>query len=187
LLVFGIGNPSRGDDALGPELARRVEARFSQAIEAGALEVLTDFQLQVEHALDLEGRARVFKVEVLTDFQLQVEHALDLEGRARVFFVDASATEPQGHSVTPVVGARDASFTTHLLSPAALLHTFGEVVGSTAPECWLLAIAGHQFELGAPLSPAAQANLDAALETLAGLLSSPNPWAPPEALASPAR
>jgi len=141
--VFGFGNPSRGDDALGPEFVRRAEARFSEAIAHGALEVLTDYQLQVEHVLDLEGRERVY-------------------------FVDASATEPesepQGYSVTRVEGACDASFTTHLLSPAALLHTFGEVVESKAPECWLIAIAGHQFELGAPMSPEAEANLTAALD-----------------------
>lgn len=141
LLVFGFGNPSRGDDALGPEFVRRAEARFSEAIAHGALDVLTDYQLQVEHVLDLEGRERVY-------------------------FVDASATQPQpqGYSVTRVAGACDDSFTTHLLSPAALLHTYGAVVESKAPECWLIAIAGHQFDLGAPMSPEAEANLTAALD-----------------------
>ncbi|MCC7218819.1 MAG: hydrogenase maturation protease, partial [Burkholderiales bacterium] len=60
-LVIGIGNPSRGDDALGPLLVERIEA------------------------MDLPG------VECLTDFQLQVEHALDLVGREQVVFVDATA------------------------------------------------------------------------------------------------
>jgi len=60
ILVFGYGNPSRGDDALGPEFVRRLEACCADAIACGALEVLTDFQLQVEHALDLQERAVVY-------------------------------------------------------------------------------------------------------------------------------
>ena len=56
LLLLTCGNPSRGDDALGPELARQFELsdRF-----ADCLEVLIDFQLQVEHALDLVDRRLV--------------------------------------------------------------------------------------------------------------------------------
>lgn len=153
LLVFGFGNPSRGDDALGPEFVRRAEVRFSEAIVHGALEVLTDYQLQVEHVLNLEGRERVYFVDA-----------------------GASATEPQpqGYSVTRVAGACDASFTTHLLSPAALLHIYGAVVESKAPECWLIAIAGHQFELGAPMSPEAEANLTAALEAFGRQMQQPD-------------
>lgn len=153
LLVFGFGNPSRGDDALGPEFVRRAEARFSEAIAHGVLDVLTDYQLQVEHVLDLEGRERVYFVDAsapVTEPQPQLQLQPQLQS--------------QGYSVTRVAGACDASFTTHLLSPAALLHIFGAVVESKAPECWLIAIAGHQFELGAPMSPVAEANLTAALD-----------------------
>ncbi|MDP2785684.1 MAG: Ni/Fe hydrogenase, partial [Sulfurimicrobium sp.] len=62
LLVFGYGNPSRGDDALGPLLLEQLAA------------------LNLPH------------VELLTDFQLQVEHAVDLQGRERVLFIDASVS-----------------------------------------------------------------------------------------------
>jgi hypothetical protein len=47
ILVFAWGNPSRGDDALGPLFAERIEALGLPGVEC-----LTDFQLQVEHALE---------------------------------------------------------------------------------------------------------------------------------------
>ncbi|MBL8472160.1 MAG: hydrogenase maturation protease [Rhodocyclaceae bacterium] len=141
-LVFGWGNPSRGDDALGPLFCERIEA------------------------LRLPG------VECLTDFQLQVEHALDLAGRRRVLFVDAAlaGAQPQepaalaagfhAHTITP---ARDASFTTHTMSPQSVLQVYRQVLGSDPPPAWLLAIHGIGFELGDGLSAAAAANLDRAL------------------------
>ena len=133
LLVFGWGNPSRGDDALGP--------LFVDAVEA----------------MRLPG------VECLTDFQLQVEHALDLRGRARVLFVDASADAAAPFTFEHLEPARDASFTTHAVSPQAILQVYCEVEGELPPSCWLLAIRGEGWELGAPTSATARENLRAAI------------------------
>ncbi len=135
LLVIGWGNPSRGDDALGP--------------------------LFVEH---LQATAGDAPVEWLTDYQLQVEHALDLAGRERVLFVDAAAHITAPYEVTPVQPSRDASFTTHALSPAALLQVFQQVGCGTPPPCSLLAIRAEHFELGQPPGPAALAHLAQALQ-----------------------
>ena len=63
LLVLGVGNPSRGDDALGPLFIERAAEALKERVAAGELELLTDFQLQIEHALDLEGRRRVVFVD----------------------------------------------------------------------------------------------------------------------------
>lgn len=132
-LVIGIGNPSRGDDALGPLLVERIEA------------------------MELPG------VECLTDFQLQVEHALDLQGRAAVVFVDASVAAPAPFAYAAVApDAGGFAYTTHALSPGALLATYRDVVGAPPP-AFVLAIRGEAFELGAPLSAAAQAHLARAL------------------------
>ncbi|RAU20839.1 Ni/Fe hydrogenase [Paramagnetospirillum kuznetsovii] len=138
-LIFGWGNPSRGDDALGPALLDRIEAALAHHPEWG-------------------------EVEVLTDFQLQVEHALDLDGRERVLFVDASArSEESPFRVSLLEPARDSSFTTHALSPQGVMHVYEDLKARPAPPCHLLAIAGESFELGTPLSPSARANLEAAL------------------------
>ena len=60
LLVFGWGNLSRGDDALGPLCVERLRATVAQAAN---IEYLDDYQLQIEHALDLVGRQRVLFVD----------------------------------------------------------------------------------------------------------------------------
>ena len=134
LLVFGWGNPSRGDDALGP--------LFVDAIEA----------------MKLPG------VECLTDFQLQVEHALDLKGRQRVLFVDASANAAAPFTIERIEPARDSSFTTHAVSPQAILQVFREVEAEPPPPCWLLAIRGDAWELGTAPSDSARQNLQEALD-----------------------
>ena len=48
------------------------------------------------------------------------------------------------------------------MSPAAVLDTHRTVVGDPPP-AWTLAIRGDRFELGEDLTPAAAANLEAAL------------------------
>ena len=146
-LIFGWGNPSRGDDALGPLLVERIEALCPANPAWGA-------------------------VELLTDFQLQVEHALDLEGRRRVLFVDAFAgplEEP--FRVSLIQPRRDASFTSHSLSPQGVMMVFAEMTGTEPPPCHLLAIAGHDFELGSPLGDRAAANLEAAIAWTIGWLA----------------
>lgn len=137
LLVLAWGNLSRGDDALGPLCL------------AALREQLPD---------NLQGQ-----VEFLEDYQLQIEHALDLIGRQRVLFIDASLSCAAPFEVTGLQPAQDASFTTHALSPQALLQVYQDVQGEPPPPCTLLAIRGEHFELGEPPGPAALANLAHAL------------------------
>lgn len=135
-LILAWGNPSRGDDALGPLFAEAVQAWH------------------------LPG------VECLTDFQLQVEHALDLQGRARVLFVDAAHTpadHPGGYCVTALHPRRDASFTSHALSPPAVLQAYADTLG-TPPPAWLLRLHGQRWGLGDDPSPPARAALAQALD-----------------------
>lgn len=147
-LVFGWGNPSRGDDALGP--------------------------LFVEHFTELARRHPEWgPVDCLTDFQLQVEHALDLAGRKRILFVDASVACAGPFDVTPLQPARDASLTTHALSPQALMQVFVDLHGMPPPPCTQLAIRGERFELGESPGVAAMANLDAACRWAATWLRGP--------------
>jgi hydrogenase maturation protease len=136
LLVFGWGNLSRGDDALGPLCIEQLRAAF----------------------------AADPRVEFLDDYQLQVEHALDLVGRERVLFVDASLNCSAPFEATPLQAAQDASFTTHAMSPQALMQVFCDLQGVQPPPCTLLAIRGVRFGLGEPPSARALAHLDAALQ-----------------------
>jgi len=108
--------------------------------------------------------------DLVTDFQLQIEHALDLQGRELVVFVDAALAGPEPFAFGPVVPEPALSITTHALSPGGLLRVYQEAIGGQAPDCRLLAIRGYDCELGAGLSPGAAANLEAALGFLSGWL-----------------
>ena len=136
VLVLAVGNPSRGDDALGPELAARLEA------------------------------AALPGVEVIVEFQLQVENALDLVGRERVVFVDAGTGTPAPFELRRIAAAPEFLHTSHALSPAAVLATYRRVREEAPPDAWLLCVRGESFELGEPLSEAAVAHLAAAWPAL---------------------
>jgi hydrogenase maturation protease len=142
LLVFGWGNASRGDDALGPLLVQQLGAMLGGPAQA--------------------------RVELLEDYQLQVEHVLDLAGRERILFVDASVDAAPPFEARAVQAASDAAVSTHALSPQALLQVYRQVHGHDAPPCTLLAIRGEAFGLGEPLSAAAQGHLAAALRWARG-------------------
>jgi len=138
VLVFAWGNPSRGDDALGPALLEMLEARQREGGEFAG-------------------------VELLCDYQLQVEHALDLQGRERVLFVDASMSAQPPCEFTSLCPERDASYTTHAMTPGAVLAVYEQINGRPSPPAWLLSIRGYAFELGTPLSPQAAVNLQDAV------------------------
>jgi hydrogenase maturation protease len=145
VLLFGYGNLSRGDDALGP--------------------------LLLEYA---ETHCDPDAVEILSDFQLQIEHALDLENRRLVLFVDASVACDDAFGFTVLEPARDKSYTTHAMSPAAVLAVYRSIKNQTPPPCFLLSIRAEQFELGEDLSANAEANLAKACSFAGRLLSKPD-------------
>lgn len=137
-LIFAWGNPSRGDDAIGPLFIERLQAQAGGHPEWG-------------------------EFDCLTDFQLQIEHALDLTGRERVLFVDASVSCAAPFEVSLLAPGRDRSFTSHAMSPGALLQVYRELHGEEPPTSQLLAIRGKRFELGEALSAEAESHLQAAL------------------------
>ena len=142
VLLFGYGNLSRGDDALGPLLLE-----------------------YVEDTVNLDS------IEILTDFQLQIEHALDLENRELVLFVDASVSCVNAFDFSVLEPARDKSYTTHAMSPAAVLDVYQEIKKQTPPPCFLLSIKGETFELGEALSANAEQHLAQACQFAGQLLN----------------
>ena len=141
ILVFTWGNPSRGDDALGPEVYDR---------------------LVQENLID---------VDLLTDFQLQIEHAIDLENRKGVLFVDASANARPPFEFYPLAPSQDQSYTTHAMSPQALLAVYEQINHHPQPAAFMLSIRGYEFGLGLPLSSQATANLNEAIAFIQHLLT----------------
>ncbi len=145
VLVLTWGNPSRGDDALGPLLHDRL----------------------IENGLN--------HVEALTDFQLQIEHCTDLENRELVIFVDASTSAPAPFDLRKISPKKDASFSTHAVSPQSLIEICRKVNNSPLPECWLLEIRGYRFGLGEPLSTQADENLLAAHQSIVDFIKNKIP------------
>ncbi|TAN77858.1 MAG: hydrogenase maturation protease [Gallionella sp.] len=139
LLLFGYGNPGRGDDALGPELIGRI------------------------------ARLHIAGVECQNDMQLQVEHVTDLAECGQALFIDADMSCAGPFDFSELGAAKDGSYTSHAMTPNALLHAFRQVYGKDAPPAFLLRVRGYDFGLGDPLSDRAAANLDAAARLVCGL------------------
>ena len=153
IAVFAIGNPSRGDDALGPELCGRLEKW-------------------------LEISGLVGQVELIEDFQLQIEHALDLQGRTLALFIDAGENTPAPFVFERIFPSTAVAHTTHELPPAAVLQVYRQTEGSEPPPSFILGVRGERFELGEELSAEAQRRADQAMEFLTRLFARPalNEW-----------
>ena len=160
LLILAVGNPSRGDDALGPLLLERLHAR----------------------GLGADGQ-----VELLTDFQLQVEHTLDLQGRSAVLLIDAARPGVvQGAHLTPLHPRPERPApASHALDAPTLLGLALSLQGA-APPAWMLAIEGAAFGLGEGLSPQAQRHLEQAHRLALAWVGEQQACAGSAALTSPA-
>ncbi|MEY4685035.1 MAG: hypothetical protein RLZ25_1494 [Pseudomonadota bacterium] len=149
VLILGYGNPSRGDDALGPELIAQLESLMRE------MSLFSDLELTL-----------------LTDFQLQVEHALDLQQQDLVLLVDAHINVPPPFLFARVSADAVPSFSTHSVSPGTLLKVAEDLHG-TVPPTYLIGIRGYQYELGESLSTKAQEHLAQALAWILALLNRP--------------
>ena len=136
LVILAYGNPSRGDDALGPQLLRQMEILCQSKKE----------------------------IEFIEDFQLQVEHVLDLANGKLVLFIDASVSCPPPFAFTQLQAQPDITYTSHALHPAAVLYAYQQVYHQLPPPAFLLTVRGETFELGEPLSKSATLHLAATLE-----------------------
>ena len=132
LVVFGWGNDARGDDGLGPLLLERV------------------------------SRAAWAEVRSIEDFQLQIEHALDLDGADLALFLDAGKDTPAPFAFREVAPRRDVSHTTHALAPEAVLDVYVRALGKAPPAAFTLCVRGERFDLGQGLSPEASDRLEEA-------------------------
>jgi hydrogenase maturation protease len=145
VLIFAVGNESRGDDALAPLLLRELDAWLAA-----------------------NGRAE--QVELLEDFQLQVEHAMDMQGRRLVLFIDAGMDTPAPFSFARLQANATPVLYSHALEPAALMNVYRQFYGESPPDAFVLCICGERFELGEGLSSSAKERLSAAFEFCKKLL-----------------
>jgi hydrogenase maturation protease len=139
VLVYGFGNPGREDDGAGVALAEQIQA-------AALPGVTTD-----------------------TNYQLNVEDALLLAEHDLVIFADATHNPVDGFRLSRLEPDPGLSFTTHAMSPGAVLALCSRLYGKT-PAAYLLEIAGTSFELREGMSDEGEKNTLAAGRFLMGLL-----------------
>lgn len=150
VVVFALGNRSRGDDAIGPLLLERLAPWLSAEVQTG-------------------------EFELIDDFQLQIEHALDLQGRRLALFIDAGCETPAPFQFYPIGAAPTAATSgTHALSPHGVLNVFRQIEGVEPPPSFVLCVRGERFELGAGLTNLARARMEAAWRQLTLLCRQPD-------------
>lgn len=145
ILIFAIGNESRGDDAIAPLLLRRL-AKW----------------------LDAENISARF--ELLEDFQLQVEHATDMVGRELVLFIDAGLDTPAPYTFFRAKSNDSRTLFSHAITPESVMSTYRQVYQQTPPPAFVLCIRGEQFELGEHPTQEAERRMELAMEFLKKLL-----------------
>ena len=146
--MLGWGNPSRGDDALGLAVSRRLEQARDNHPDWPELHVVAAHQLQVEHILDLQD--------------------CDL-----ALFVDASINLPESYAFRSLEICASPTCNTHALDPGELLQLYERSLCVSPPCAFLLGIGGTDFGFGHPLSDAAQKNLTGAMELVEWALAHP--------------
>lgn len=148
VLIFAVGNESRGDDALGLLLLRELGSWLKPDCASDQFELLEDFQLQIENAMDMKGRRLVLFVDAGIDTQSPFS-----------FYRGKMNNEPILYS--------------HALVPEALLKVYEQFYNEAPPDMFILCIRGEHFELGEDISKAAADNLADALRFGKMLLTEP--------------
>ncbi|MCL4221246.1 MAG: hydrogenase maturation protease [Phycisphaerales bacterium] len=139
-LVIGYGNPGRRDDGLGPCAAEAVEL------------------------------ARIPGVDVLSDYQLNVEHAADVSAHDVVVFIDAAVGTTGPCFLRRLLPRSFGTFSTHTMRPEAVLALAQDIFGWSG-RAFLLGIRGYAFEdFGEDLSTQAAENLERACALLLAAL-----------------
>ena len=147
LTVFAWGNTCRGDDAIGPLLAERLRSRSRTGLR------------------------------VIEDHQLNIEHVTDIQRDGAALFIDASVDVDEGCRLERIGPSRSGNFSTHAISPQALLNVFEQTMQEPAPDAWLLHVAARDFELGAEPGEVAERAIDAAGRFLDSVFArDPSEW-----------
>jgi len=142
LLIYGIGNPGRQDDALGVRVVERLEVEHLPAT-----------------------------VTLEANYQLTPEDALTLSAHDVVIFVDATvaADAPAPYALRPVEPQAVNAFSSHTLGMGTVLELCVRLYGR-APRAYALALPAYEFEVNAELSPPAAVNLARTCDALLSLL-----------------
>jgi hydrogenase maturation protease len=144
ILVVGLGNPYRGDDAIGIRAAEEFEAMNQDS----TVEVMVAQELLPELA------------EVISHTDLLV--FLDAKAGGVLGSIEVSELKP------PELGS---GVFLHTLTMETLLSTAGTLFGHS-PKAMLISLAGENFEFGSHLSPEVEEALPLFLERIKEVIHS---------------
>lgn len=129
IMIIGIGNDSRQDDGLGWSLLNMIEEEFQD------------------------------RFELIYKYQLNIEDADLIKEAEQVLFVDACRDDClQGCEIVECVPNGTITFTTHALSPAAILALCQQVYNKS-PKAYILKLQGFEWELKTGLTKQGYASL----------------------------
>lgn len=135
VLFYGLGNPCRGDDGLGPAFIDRLRN---------------------------ENPPQNWSFQV--NYQLNAEDALLISSFDKVIFVDASHRDSGNKPfiLSEIEPLLDFSYSTHAMTPESILGLCSELYNKK-PQCYLLEIIGDEWGIQDSMSPTAETNLSQAL------------------------
>lgn len=141
ILFYGIGNPSRGDDAFGP--------------------------LIIE---ELEKKNQFKNATYLWNYQLQIEDAELIDHYDRVIFIDAHENLDKEITFTKLEPALHPEYSSHSVHPESILALNRQFFQGQV-ECYLLALKGSSFELSSNTPFIKQCLMTSVLELLTNCAS----------------
>jgi len=144
ILIYGIGNPSRQDDALGI--------------------VFVD---KLQEWVDNE---KLPNISFDSNYQLNIEDAYDVSEKDVLVFVDASVEPIDGFYFRQIFPGASISISSHSMSPESVLSLCEELYGEK-PSAYLLTIKGFSWELDSKMTDKAEKNLNSALDFAKTLLT----------------
>lgn len=141
VLIYGYGNPARGDDALG--------VRFADALHDDPAFDWIDFD---------------------TNYQLNIEDAENIADYELVLFADATVDPGvESFRLKRVEPDPQIQFTNHAVTPGFVIALCNQLHGRI-PDVWVVEIRGHEWELGQNMTEEAASNLNDALKAMKPIL-----------------
>ena len=143
ILIYGIGNPSRQDDALGIVFVEKLQ--------------------------EWVDNEKLPNISFDSNYQLNIEDAYDVSEKDVVVFVDASVEPIAEFHFRQIFPGASISISSHSMSPESVLSLCEELYGKK-PSAYLLTIKGFSWELDSKMTDKAEKNLNSALDFAKTLL-----------------
>lgn len=152
ILVFGIGNPGRQDDGVGPFISEELERRWADTLAL----LPADSDLQVDFD---------------SNYQLMVEDALTISEYDSVYFVDATHAEVDSFRIGSVAPSDHVAFSTHSMDPGGIV-AFTKQLYHASPDVSLVEVGVESWDIAEPMTETARANAEAVIRFLHNEISS---------------